>query len=100
MTTERGTWRALATISLLAAPLLTGCAHDGTHVAPASSFGEANRQTMLAQIVEPDNAYDTVVAPSSAGKAAQAVDRYRRDTVKKPERVRSTTTSSSSTTTN
>lgn len=94
MNSDRAGWLALATI-----PLLAACAHDGAGP-PASTFGEANRQTMLAQVIEPDNQYETLVAPSSAGKAAQAIDRYRRDAVKKPERVRSTTTGSSSTTSN
>jgi hypothetical protein len=94
MNTDRARWLALAAI-----PLLAACAHDGA-APPASTFGEANRQTMLAQVIEPDTQYETLVAPSSAGKAAQAIDRYRRDAVKKPERVRSTTTGSSSTTSN
>ncbi len=92
MNSDRAKWLALC-----AAPvLLAGCVHEAAGVAPASTFGEANRQTMLAQVVEPDNQYDSAVPPASAGKAAQATERYRKDTVKKPERVRSTSVSSGS----
>lgn len=91
MNSDRAKWLALA-----AMPLLAGCAHDGAGPAPLSTFGEANRQTMLAQVVDPDPAYDSAAVPASAGKAAQAVDRYRKDAVKKPDRVRSTTVSSGS----
>jgi len=91
MNSDRAKWLAVA-----AAALLAGCVHDSAGTAPLSTFGEANRQTMLTQVVEPDNQYDTVVPPASAGKAAQATDRYRKDAVKKPDRVRSTTVSSGS----
>lgn len=91
MNIDRRAWLSLAMI-----PLLGGCVHDGAGTEPLSSFGEANRQTMLAQVVEPDPQYETLVPPGSAAKAAQANDRYRKDAVKKPERVRSTTTGNSS----
>lgn len=91
MNSDRAKW-----LALVAVPLLAGCAHDAAGVAPLSTFGEANRQTMLAQVVEPDNQYDSAVPPTSAGKAAQATERYRKDSVKKPERVRSTSVSSGS----
>ena len=91
MNSDRAKWLALAAL-----PMLAACVHDGAGKAPLSTFGEANRQTMLAQVVEPDNQYDSAVPPASAGKAAQATDRYRKDVVKKPDRVRSTTVSSGS----
>ena len=94
MNSDRGKWLALV---LFTAPILTACAHDGGGAGPASTFGEANRQTMLAQVIEPDNVYEEAVPPASAAAAAQAVDRYRKDTVKKPERIRSTSVSSGST---
>lgn len=91
MNSDRAKW-----LVLCAAPgLLAGCVHEAAGVAPASTFGEANRQTMLMQVVEPDNLYDSPI-PASAGKAAQAAERYRKDTVKKPDRVRSTSVSSGS----
>lgn len=79
---------------LAALPLLAACEHDlvdmGGH--PASSFGEANRQTMAAQVVDPDPQYEYLDPATSGEHAAQAIDRYRRNTVTKPERVSSTTT--------
>ncbi len=54
-----------------------------------STFGEANRQTMMAQVVDPDPQYDEPLE-TSAEHAAQATDRYHKDKVKKPERIKST----------
>ena len=88
MNSDRGKMLALV---LLATPPLAACVHDGAGTGtPASSFGEANRQTMLAQVIEPDPQYEDATPPASAAKAGQAVERYRKDTVKKPERVSST----------
>lgn len=56
------------------------------------TFGEANRQTMMAQVVDPDPQYADPLA-TSAQHAAQAIERYRKDAVKKPDKVRSTATS-------
>ncbi len=50
-------------------------------------FGEANRQTMAAQVVNPDPVYDTDIPATSADHAADAVDRYNNDQVKQPEKV-------------
>jgi hypothetical protein len=77
---------------LAATALLAGCMGDdlASTGKPASSFGEANRQTMMAQIINPEPEYDTLVPPSSAQHAAQAIDRYATDRVKQPERVSST----------
>ena len=94
MNSDRGKLLALV---LLATPPLAACVHDGAGTGtPASSFGEANRQTMLAQVIEPDPQYEEATPPASAAKAGQAVERYRKDTVKKPERVRSTSVTSGS----
>lgn len=81
-------------LGLLAAlPLLAGCEHGFRDPnGELSTFGEANRQTMMAQVVDPDPQYDEPLA-TSADHAAQATDRYHKDKVKKPDRVRSTVTS-------
>ncbi|WP_162789422.1 hypothetical protein [Altererythrobacter sp. ZODW24] len=50
-------------------------------------FGEANRQTMAAQVVNPDPVYDRDIPATSADHAADAVDRYNNDQVKQPERT-------------
>lgn len=53
-------------------------------------FGEANRATYAAMIVNPDPQYDTPIPATSAEKAAQAIERYRNDQVKQPERTSTT----------
>lgn len=53
-------------------------------------FGEANRATYAAMVVNPDPQYDNPIPPTSAEHAAQAIERYRKDQVKKPERIRTT----------
>ena len=72
--------------------LLGGCATDGTgSLASASdNFGEANRQTMMAQVIDPTPEYDTAAPAGNGEQAAKAVERYRKDQVKKPERVKTT----------
>lgn len=75
--------------TLLAVLALTGCEHTGGTAMP-SNFGEATRQTMAAQVIDPDPAYDYSVPETSAAHAAQAAERYRTDKVKQPERVRTT----------
>ncbi|TNE46749.1 MAG: hypothetical protein EP341_09795 [Sphingomonadales bacterium] len=50
-------------------------------------FGEANRMTYAAMVVNPDPQYDTAIPPTSAEHAAAAIERYRTDSVKTPERV-------------
>lgn len=79
----------IAPIALGAALLLLGGCEHGLNEPPnAAAFGEPNRQTMLAQVVDPDPQYEEAVAPTSGEQAAKAVQRYRTDTVKQPERVR------------
>ena len=53
-------------------------------------FGEANRATYAAMVVNPDPQYDTAIPLTSAEHAAQAIDRYRNDEVKVPERQTTT----------
>ena len=86
---DRLRWFALAAV-----PLLAACQTDQAGLGgPASTFGEANRQTMMAQVVDPDPQYEFLDPETSALHAAQAVERYRTDKVKKPDRVRSTESS-------
>ena len=84
---------------LLAGALLlvvAGCAEKGAVLGPPLSvFGEANRHTLAAQIIDPDPQYETLDPATSAEHAAQAVERYRKDQVKRPERVSSRTTGGS-----
>lgn len=80
---------ARCTFAAALALALAGCAGDQLALGNASdaSWGEANRQTMAAQVIDPDPQYDTAVAVSSGDHAARAAERYRRDAVKKPEKV-------------
>lgn len=50
----------------------------------ADNWGEANRQTFAAQIINPAPEYDTAFASSSGDHAAQAIERYRTDKIKQP----------------
>lgn len=54
---------------------------------PASNYGDANRMTMAAQVVDPDPEYHTLNPPTSGEHSGQAAERYRTDKVKKPERT-------------
>lgn len=80
---------------LLVLPLavaLAGCNQgEVASTGPVAQFGDANRMTMMAQVIDPDPQYAEPMQ-TSAGHAAQAIDRFRADQVKKPERVRSTQT--------
>lgn len=93
MNTDRARWLAIAALPLFAAPLLAACDSDLASTGkPASTFGEANRQTMMAQVIDPEPEYEYLDPATSAEHAAQAIDRYRKGTVKQPETVRSTET--------
>jgi type IV pilus biogenesis protein CpaD/CtpE len=76
----------------LGALLLAGCAQ---HYSPEvgtihpEDFGEANRQTYAAMVIDPDPRYEEPLA-TSAEHAADAVERYREGAVKQPETIRST----------
>ena len=48
-------------------------------------FGEASRQTLMAQVVNPNPEYSETRPASSAEHAQQAIERYRNDEVKQPE---------------
>lgn len=55
------------------------------------SFGNAVRQTMAAQVVDPDPQYDGSGHTTDAAKTGAAVKRYRSDAVKQPETISTTT---------
>lgn len=76
-----------------AALLLTGCATYGTAdgAYDQAAFGEANRQTYAAMIVNPEPVYTEEMA-TSGEHAADAAERYRTDAVKEPDSIRSTET--------
>lgn len=70
--------------------LLTGCTPTD------ATFGNAVRQTMAAQVVNPDPQYENPIPTTEAAKAGAAVDRYRTDKVKKPDTIRTTDTETGS----
>lgn len=76
-------------IVLCAALGLAGCtAESGDLASTGPAFGEANRQTMMAQVIDPDPQYEYADPETSGDHAAQAIARYRTDKVKKPQTIR------------
>ena len=70
--------------------VLGGCATNAiTEKAGDLKFGDANRQTMLAQVIDPNPVY-TEPAQGSGSLASDAVERYRTDKVKQPDTIRTT----------
>jgi hypothetical protein len=68
---------------------LSGCATGaapGLGLGRADNWGEANRQTFAAMVINPDPDYDNPIPASSAEAAAKAIERVRMGTVKQPER--------------
>jgi hypothetical protein len=84
--------RLIAAAALMAVGLPTGQAGAKPNGLPymggADNFGEANLETMAAQIIDPNPVYTKIVPETSAEHAGQAVERYRTDKVKKPDRIR------------
>lgn len=60
------------------------------------TLGNSVRQTMAAQVVDPDPQYEGAGPSTDAAKAAAAVKRYRTDTVKKPDTISTTKSQSGS----
>ena len=81
--------KRIACLALL--PLAAGCASvPSIYEEPGdAAFGEANRQTMMAQVIDPDPVYDEPLT-TSGEHAADAVERYRNDAVTEPEGVSTT----------
>ena len=70
--------------------LLGGCATNPMFEGIGDAkFGEANRQTMMAQVVAPNPVYDSEMT-TSGEHAADAVVRYREGVVKQPDSIRTT----------
>jgi len=76
--------------------VLSGCMTNPLLEEPGDAkFGEANRQTMMAQVINPDPQYDEPMV-TSGEHAEQAIERYRTDSVKEPETISTTDAVSSS----
>ncbi|SKB88019.1 hypothetical protein [Sphingopyxis flava] len=88
-------FRKLACLALL--PMVAGCASVPSILEEPgdSRFGEANRQTMMAQVIDPDPVYDEPMT-GSGEQTQKAVERYRTDAVKQPDGIRTTDAGSAS----
>lgn len=76
---------------------LAGCAQSyspNVGTIDPEDFGEANRQTYAAMIIDPDPQYEEPMA-TSGEHAGKAVERYRNDQVKQPETIRTSSGSGS-----
>lgn len=56
------------------------------------TLGNAVRQTMAAQVVNPDPQYEDPIPTTDAAQSTGAVKRYRTDKVKRPDTIRTTDT--------
>ena len=78
-------------IAVAALSALAGCTNGNSGLATSfgadPTWGEANRQTMAAQIIDPAPHYDTAVPEGNGVQAAAAVERYRTDKVKQPDKL-------------
>ncbi|QUL38122.1 hypothetical protein [Erythrobacter sp. JK5] len=54
------------------------------------TWGDANRATMAAQVINPNPEYDTRIPETTATNAVRAIDRYRDGQVEQPDRVSTT----------
>ena len=54
------------------------------------TWGEANRATMAAQVIDPSPEYENPIPPTSASNAVRAADAYRAGEVEEVERISTT----------
>lgn len=54
------------------------------------TWGDANRATMAAQVIDPSPEYADPIPPTSAVNAVRAADAYREGQVEQPERISTT----------
>ena len=94
MPIDFGYWSGIAATFLL----VTGCATNGSDsmVSSVSNWGEANRQTFSAQVIDPAPDYSDNALEGHGAQTAGAIERYRTGKVKQPERVRTTSAGGSS----
>lgn len=77
--------RRLCPLALLALSACVGPDGMTLGVHEPDNFGEANRQTFAAQVIDPAPVYDEPYLGENGDKAAQAIERYRTDKVKQPD---------------
>lgn len=78
--------RSLALAALIGlASSASAAGPDGRpYMGGPDNFGEANRQTMAAQIIDPAPVYDNPVPESRGDHTARVIERYRVNRVKQP----------------
>lgn len=76
----------VSTAGLLLGGCATGGSNTGLGMGKADNFGEANRQTFAAMVINPNPEYDEPMAPGDGERAAQAIERLRTGKLKMPER--------------
>lgn len=54
------------------------------------TWGDANRATMAAQVIDPSPHYDNPIPPTSASNAVRAIDAYRAGEVEEVETISTT----------
>jgi hypothetical protein len=88
---------AKAAIAVLMLGSVAGCATSSGQVLSAKqdNWGEANRQTMAAQIIDPAPVYEDPNPATTGSQVAAAIERVRTDQVKKPERIKTSATATS-----
>lgn len=84
------TKRMCAVSAVATGLILSGCAETSLYERPGDAkFGDANRQTMMAQVINPDPVYDTDMV-ANGQVAAGAVERYRTGNVEQPDSISTT----------
>lgn len=80
-------------LAFVAGLALGACTIDGSVslMSSTDNFGEANRQTMTAQVIDPNPQYETGIPHTSAEHAAQAAERYRADKTRQPDKIQTST---------
>ncbi len=76
----------VSTAGLLLGGCATGGSNTGLGMGKTDNFGEANRQTFAAMVINPNPEYDEPMAPGDGERAAQAIERLRTGKLKMPER--------------
>lgn len=87
--------KSFVAAAIALAVICAGCSEGGVASTGIAPMGEASAQTFAAQIIDPDPVYDTQVPVGSGTQAQQAIERVRRDTVKKPEKTRTSSVGTS-----
>lgn len=86
MNSKARLFACIGTAGLLISGCATGGSNTGLGMGRADNFGEANRQTFAAMVINPNPEYDEPMAPADGERAAQAIERLRTGKVKMPER--------------